>query len=231
LEVGPEARILSIDGRETVVVKSDRGEEEVHVGYHEGTQFILESLVGQTKVPVVYRPTPIAEPVTKYIDVTADMTDPWLARVAFAPAIDVAPELITLQGKNVLDAVAIGVHKTWSFILQVYLVIKRMVFSDTVGVENMSGPLGIVAMGGQIARADFVQFLYFMAIISANLAVINFLPLPIMDGGLMVFLIIEKIKGSPVSLRVQVATQMIGLFLIIGAFLFVTYNDVMRIWG
>jgi regulator of sigma E protease len=51
------------------------------------------------------------------------------------------------------------------------------------------------------------------------------------DGGLMVFLIIEKIKGSPVSLRVQVATQVIGLFLIIGAFLFVTYNDVLRIWG
>ena len=47
----------------------------------------------------------------------------------------------------------------------------------------------------------------------------------------MVFLIIEKIKGSPVSLRVQVATQMVGLFLIIGMFIYVTYNDVIRLWG
>ena len=47
----------------------------------------------------------------------------------------------------------------------------------------------------------------------------------------MVFLIVEKIKGSPVSLRVQIATQMIGLFLIIGMFLFVTFNDAMRLWG
>ena len=68
-----------------------------------------------------------------------------------------------------------------------------------------------------------------MAIISANLAVINFLPLPIVDGGLMVFMIIEKIIGSPISLRVQVATQVFGLFLIVGAFLFVTYNDALRL--
>jgi regulator of sigma E protease len=67
--------------------------------------------------------------------------------------------------------------------------------------------------------------------ISANLAVINFLPLPIVDGGLMVFLLIEKIKGSPVSLRVQVATQMIGIFLIVSLFLLVTYNDAVRLWG
>ena len=70
-----------------------------------------------------------------------------------------------------------------------------------------------------------------MAIISANLAVLNFLPLPIVDGGLMVFLVIEKIKGTPVSLRVQVATQMIGIFLIAGIFLYVTFNDAMRLWG
>ena len=106
-----------------------------------------------------------------------------------------------------------------------------MIFSRSVSLEQMSGPLGIIDMGGQIARTGLVQFLFFLAMISANLAVINFLPLPIVDGGLMIFLIIEKIKGAPVSLRVQVATQMIGLFLIVGLFLFVTYQDVVRMWG
>ena len=98
-------------------------------------------------------------------------------------------------------------------------------------MESISGPLGIVHIGGRIARMGLVSFMFFMAIISANLAVINFLPLPIVDGGLMMFLIIEKIKGSPVSLRVQVATQVVGLFLIIGLFVFVTYNDALRLWG
>ena len=147
------------------------------------------------------------------------MIDPWLGRVVFAPSFDVSRETILLKGENAIDAVSIGVHKTYQFILMVYTTLRRMIFSRTIGVESMSGPLGIVSIGGRIARLGLVEFLYFLAIISANLAVINFLPLPIVDGGLMVFLIIEKIKGSPVSLRVQVATQMIGLLLIVGTFL------------
>lgn len=231
LGVGPEARILAIDGQRTVLTQTSRGEEEVHVGYHEGTKALLGRLAGQKNVPVLYRPTPVGEPVTAYIDVTEDMVDPWLGRVAYAPNVEVGAEIILLKGETALDAVRIGLHKTWYFVLMVYETMNRMIFSQSVGVENLSGPLGILSAGGQIARLGFVEFLFFMAIISANLAVINFLPLPIVDGGLMVFLIIEKIKGSPVSIRVQVATQVIGLFLIIGAFLFVTYNDVLRIWG
>lgn len=231
LGVGPEARILSIDGKKSVVARTGRGDEEVHVGYHEGTRAALMERIGQRDVPIVYRPTAFAAPVTKHIDVTVEMVDPWLGRIVYAPNIDVAGEFKLIRGANALEAVRIGLHKTYYFIVQVYEVMNRMIFSQSVGVENLSGPLGIVSIGGQIARVGPVEFLFFMAIISANLAVINFLPLPIVDGGLMVFLLIEKIKGSPVSLRVQVATQVIGLFLIIGAFLFVTYNDVVRIWG
>jgi len=98
-------------------------------------------------------------------------------------------------------------------------------------VEQISGPVGIVQMGSEVARQDFVKMLYFLALISANLAVINFLPLPIVDGGLFIFLIIEKIKGSPISVRVQIATQLIGLALIIGIFLFVTINDIQKLVG
>lgn len=231
LGLGPEARIISIDGRRTYTIPTSRGEEEAHVGYHDAMRALLTTLVGQKNVPVAFRRNALAELETGHVDVTADMIDPWLGRIAYASNVDVGIETKTVQGENAWDALHIGYDKTLYFILQVYETINRMVFSQTVAVENMSGPLGIVSIGGQIARAGFVEFLFFMAIISANLAVINFLPLPIVDGGLMVFLIIEKIKGSPVSLRVQVATQVIGLFLIIGAFLFVTYNDVLRIWG
>ena len=182
-------------------------------------------------MPVEYRDNLLGEVTTAHVDVTEDMVDPWLSRVKLKANIEVNIEYKPLKGENALDAVVIGVHKTYYFIVQVYEVINRMIFSRSVGVENLSGPLGIVSIGGKMAERGFVDFLFFMAIISANLAVLNFLPLPIVDGGLMVFLIIEKIKGSPVSLRVQVATQMIGLFLLIGAFIYVTFNDVLKLVG
>lgn len=231
LGVGPEARIVSVNGRKTVKIETAGGMEEVHVGYHEGLRSHLTELVGQTEVPIEFRATPLSEVETRIIEVKADMVDPWVGRIVFAANVDVAPETQLLKGENALDAVRIGLYKTYYFILQVYQIMERMIFSRSIGVENMSGPLGIVSIGGQIARAGLVEFLFFLAILSANLAVINFLPLPIVDGGLMVFLIIEKIKGSPVSLRVQVATQLIGLALIVGAFVFVTYNDALRLWG
>jgi membrane-associated protease RseP (regulator of RpoE activity) len=231
LGVGPEARIVSINGQKKVMIETSRGREEAAVGYRKATQAVLTELIGSKRVPVEFRANPLAPLETGYVDVTEDMVDPWLGRIAFSANIDVAPETTLLKGDNALDAVWIGVHKTYYFIVQVYKILERMVFTRSVSVDSVSGPLGIIDLGGEFARSGFVRFVFFLAIISANLAVINFLPLPIVDGGLMVFLIIEKIKGSPVSLRVQVATQMIGLFLIIGAFLYVTFNDAMRLWG
>jgi membrane-associated protease RseP (regulator of RpoE activity) len=231
LGVGPDARILSIDGRESVTIRKDGKSENLSVRYREGARAVLEQLLGHQDVPVRFRPNPLADAQVAYVDVTEDMLDSWLARVDFDPSILNAPRLVTLKGENVLDAVSIGIHKTYYFIFQIYTILERMIFTRSLGLESMSGPLGIFDMGGQVARADLVKFLFFMAMISANLAVINFLPLPIVDGGLMVFLLIEKIKGSPVSLRVQVATQMIGLFLIISIFLFVTYQDAVRMFG
>ena len=231
LGVGPEARIVSIDGQKTVMIETTRGPEKVAVGYRKGTRSALEALAGRTAVPVEFRRNPLSDIETAPIDVTPEMVDPWVGRIALSANIDVAPETTVLKGENLIDALMIGLHKTYYFTLQVYKTMQRMIFTRSVGVENLSGPLGIIDIGGRIARTGYVEFIFFLAIISANLAVINFLPLPIVDGGLMVFLIIEKIKGSPVSLRVQIATQMIGLFLIIGAFLYVTFQDAMRLWG
>ncbi|MEK6677548.1 MAG: RIP metalloprotease RseP [Planctomycetota bacterium] len=230
LGVGPEAKIVRIAGRENVI-SNTRGKEELSVRYHEGTRTILTELIGQDGVPVEFRANPLAPVETKSIDIREDMVDSWLGRVAFAPSVRLDAEMMILRGENALDAVRIGVHKTYYFLVQVYQVLHRMIFSRSVSVDAMSGPLGIVNLGGKLARTDITRFLFFLAMISANLAVINFLPLPIVDGGLMVFLLIEKIKGSPVSIRVQVATQMIGIFLIIGAFILVTYNDAVRMWG
>ncbi len=231
LGVGPEARILTIDGRDSITVTEGDRTATLSLLYREGIREVLKTLVGRKQVPVEYRANSFAEKKTAHVDVTEDMVDPWLTRVAFLPNVQPGAETVLLRGKNVIDAMWIGLHKTYYFMYQIYTILDRMIFTRSMGLETMSGPLGIFGFGGQVARADFLQFIFFLAMISANLAVINFLPLPIVDGGLMVFLIIEKIKGSPVSLRVQIATQTIGLVLIVSTFVFVTYQDALRLFG
>jgi regulator of sigma E protease len=128
------------------------------------------------------------------------------------------------------DAAAIGFEKTHQFMLQTYITLARLA-QGTVKPSHLRGPVGIVDEGTRIARLGWPYLLFFLGIISVNLVVINFLPIPIVDGGLMVFLIVEKIKGSPVGPRVLTAANIMGLALIACIFLTVTYFDVVRIFG
>lgn len=229
LNLPPHARITAIDNQEEVNVELEGGRRTVAVSSPVGLGLreLLKEKVGKT-VTVSYARAPFAEPQTAELAVTEDMVDPWLGRIMYY--VDVGPMRATIMVKadGPIDAIAIGVKKTIYFIANVYATMDRMIFSRSVGVENLSGPVGIVKIGRDVARVGMLELLYFLAMISANLAVINFLPLPIVDGGLMVFLLIEKIKGSPVNLKVQMATQVIGLILIGAAFIFVTIQDFTR---
>ena len=92
----------------------------------------------------------------------------------------------------------------------------------------MMGPDGIFSAGHQFALKGADWLIWFLSMISANLAVVNFLPIPIVDGGLFTFLIIEKIQGRPLSPKTQSIAQVVGLAIIVGVFLLVTYQDVAR---
>ena len=132
---------------------------------------------------------------------------------------------------NPVVALGWGVTETRDLILQFYVTLKR-VFSDrTVSPKNFMGPLGIFDAGAKFAFKGTDWLIWFLAMISANLAVVNFLPIPIVDGGHFVFLLIEKIQGRPPSRRVLETAQLVGLFFIIGVFLLVTYNDISRMFG
>ena len=85
--------------------------------------------------------------------------------------------------------------------------------------------------GAQFADKGTSWLIWFLAMISANLAVVNFLPIPIVDGGLFTFLILEKIQGRPLSPQTQKIVQVVGLALILGVFLLVTYQDFARMAG
>lgn len=129
-----------------------------------------------------------------------------------------------------LAAAALGIEKTQEFLIQTYVTLARAV-QGTVPVKEFRGPVGIVHIGTRITQHQGLPYLlFFLGLISVNLVVINFLPIPITDGGLMLFLIIEKIKGSPVSARVQSAAMFAGLALIGSVFIVTLYNDTLRLW-
>lgn len=120
-----------------------------------------------------------------------------------------------------------GVIETRDFVLQFYLTLKRMV-QGTISYTNMMGPVGIFVAGTHFADKGTDWLIWFLAMISANLAVVNFLPIPIVDGGLFTFLIIEKIQGKPLSARTQSIAQIVGLAILVSVFLLVTYQDITR---
>ncbi len=131
-------------------------------------------------------------------------------------------------GGSPVKAVMMGFEETHKLIMMTYLTIDRL-FRGSVGVEQLHGPVGIVHVGSQVADRGFMYLVFFLGMISVNLAVINFLPLPIVDGGLFLFLIYEKFRGRPPSLAFQNVVTIIGLCLIVSLFLVVTWNDVMRL--
>lgn len=140
----------------------------------------------------------------------------------------------TLMGEEVKKtpgaALVWGSHETWDFIVMSYATLISY-FRGTVSSKEFSGPVGIGSIAIQAGRQGIVYFIYFMAVISVSLAVLNFLPIPVVDGGHAVFLLIEKILGRPVPLRVQNAVATVGWVLMIALFLALTWNDLQRILG
>jgi regulator of sigma E protease len=130
--------------------------------------------------------------------------------------------------KNPVAAVPWGLRETWDFIAMTYAMLVDTL-RGTVSYKEFSGPVGIGSIAIQAGRQGITDFIYFMAIISVSLAVLNFLPLPVVDGGYAVFLLIEKVRGKPLSLRVQNSIAMVGWVLLISFFVLLTWNDIMKI--
>jgi regulator of sigma E protease len=163
---------------------------------------------------------------------TGTMTIPedsaWLDRIAYAIDFFDAPLYSTIKGKYPHQAFMLGMRETWTFIKSAYVMLQRLAVDRTIGAKQLSGPLFIINKGREAAEQGFYVLLYYLALISANLAVINFLPIPVVDGGLMILLALEKLRGKPLSGKSTAIWQGVGLSLIILLFAFVTYNDIAR---
>ncbi|MCK4850376.1 MAG: RIP metalloprotease RseP [Phycisphaerae bacterium] len=152
----------------------------------------------------------------------------WQHGWRFFADVDTKADLITVKTDSLPEAVYIGLHKTWFFIQSIYLTITR-VAQGSIGTDALAGPVGITHLSFMVLKqGGITYFLYFMGMIGVNLAMVNFLPIPLLDGGHALFLLFEKIKGSPVSVRVQTIATSIGIAAIAALFLLLTYQDIMR---
>ena len=126
------------------------------------------------------------------------------------------------------DAVAMGCKKTVMFIAQTYVTLKRLI-GGLVSPKDLMGPAGILAFSYRIVTEQpMVYYFYFLGLISAVIAVFNFLPLPPLDGGLVVLLLVEKIKGSALGEKTQGVIAYVGWAFILALLLYITFNDIVR---
>lgn len=126
------------------------------------------------------------------------------------------------------EALSLGVKRTYELTAFTLLTIVKL-FQRVLPADTIGGPILIVQMAGQQASKGALDFFFFMAIISINLGVLNLLPIPILDGGHLLFLGIEAVRRKPLSEQVMVFAQKIGLALILTLLVFVFYNDIVRL--
>lgn len=137
--------------------------------------------------------------------------------------------LINQKQRGFFSSIKYAFTKTIELIEYMFFVIWYLI-TGKIRLTNLSGPIGIFTMVGETAKEGLINLVYLMAIISVNVGFINFLPLPAFDGGRILFLIIEKIKGSPVNPKIENIIHTVGLGLLMLLMVFITYNDILRIF-
>lgn len=141
-----------------------------------------------------------------------------------------AEEIIKVR-HNLSDAFLLSVHKTWELTITTYKALWRLICGKLSMRESMTGPLGIFDITSKAASLGIIALLHLVAVLSISLAIFNLLPFPVLDGGHLLFLAIEKIRGKALGLKADQIITRIGLTVIIFLALVVTYNDILRLFA
>ena len=158
--------------------------------------------------------------------------DRMIGRIGIQPVAGLAvPESMkTVERFGPVAAVGRAVEKTWGMSVLTIRMIWNVATGD-VSVKNLSGPINIAEYAGFSARQGILSFLSFLAVVSVSLFVLNLLPIPILDGGQVVYQLAEVVKGSPLSERAQAVGQQIGILLLLMLMSFAFYNDLSRLFS
>lgn len=154
--------------------------------------------------------------------------EPVHAEASVAVPLPMSELTETFRADNPIEAASMGMKKVWQFVSRSYVTLGRL-FQGSVPVSALSGPVGIISMTYKVAGTTMDHYLYFLGLISSCLAVMNLLPLPVLDGGHIVLLIIEKITGKPVHEKILTPIMYIGLALLLGVIIWISYNDMVRL--
>lgn len=147
----------------------------------------------------------------------------------FAPKVAAWPESYRFDLQfGALEAIPQALDKTWQVVSLTFDMLTKLVTGD-VAIKNLSGPISIAKGAGQTADYGLVYFLSFLALISVNLGIINLLPLPVLDGGHLMFFGIEAITRKPVSERIQDLGYRLGSAIIVCLMAVALFNDFARL--
>ena len=154
------------------------------------------------------------------------------ARIGYLGAgvqgVEWPPEMLREVRFGPLEAVGEGFRRTWTMSLLTLDSLKKMLFGE-LSVKNLSGPITIAKVAGASAESGLGDFLNFLAYLSISLGVLNLLPIPVLDGGHLLFYLIEWVRGRPLSERVQGWGVQIGISLVVGVMLLALVNDLGRL--
>jgi regulator of sigma E protease len=129
---------------------------------------------------------------------------------------------------NFIQSLSESIKQTYNITaLTIKSVVKML--QGAISPKTLGGPIMIAQMAGQQAREGATNLIFFIALISINLAILNFLPIPVLDGGHLIFFSIEAVTGRPVSIRVREIAQQAGVFVLILLMIYVFYNDITRV--
>ncbi len=195
-----------------------------------------EEIVASVPVTIEVQANGEVRTIERVLDLTAADADRikhvmWDSPIAALQPIGPNSVQSFRQTWNPAQAIWWGLFETRDQIVNLYLTLRRVIYDQTVPASGLSGPVGILHFGSIVAQRGTDWLIWFLAMLSANLAVVNFLPIPILDGGHMVFLIYEKITGRRPSRAVQEGALWAGLAFLGCFVIFVTFNDLSRLFG
>ncbi|WP_237065634.1 RIP metalloprotease RseP [Microbulbifer guangxiensis] len=152
-----------------------------------------------------------------------------IGRIGVLPVVETWPEdRVRTYHYGFAGAALKGLEETWDKTRFTLNSLKKLIFGE-LSTKNLSGPITIAKVAGTSAEAGWQSFLSLLALLSISLGVLNLLPIPVLDGGHLLYYGIEAIKGSPVSERVQMIGLQVGMVLVLGIMGLALYNDILRL--
>jgi len=206
--------VLSIEGKE-VTRWTDLAEI---ITTSEGRELVV-----QVKREGAPRELRVRPEVTKTKNIFGEEVDSWKIGVG-------ASKNTFIERQNPVRALWSGIEQTWTITELTFVSIVKMV-QGVVSPESLGGPILIAQMAGAHVKKGIMNFVFFMALLSINLGVLNLFPIPVLDGGHLLFFLIELITGKEVNIKWRERAQQVGFFILVMLMIFVFYNDIMRIFG